>query len=60
MNYLSGKSKKRSPPLLGGSSHDLQVVSNHGDRKSPRLGLRDPFQMAFLWLINGGYELFIY
>ncbi len=21
--------------LLGGSSHDLQVVGNHGDRKSP-------------------------
>ena len=21
---------------------------------SPRIGLWDPFQMAFLWLINGG------
>ena len=32
------------------------MVNNHGDRKSPkdRVGL-DPFQMAFLWLINGGY-----
>ena len=43
MNYLAGKSKKRSQPLLGGSSHDLQVVSNyHGDRKSRRPGVVGP------------------
>ena len=31
------------------------MVSNHGDRCCPQdLGLWDPFQMAFLWLINGG------
>ena len=31
------------------------MVNNHGDRKSPKdLGLWDPFQMAFLCLINGG------
>ena len=27
----------------------VPVVNHHADRKSP-----DPFQMAFLWLINGG------
>ena len=42
--------------LLGGSSHDgrkwlITMVST----VSPlRIGLRDPFQMVFLWLINGG------
>ena len=32
-----------------------QVVNNYGDRFRPlRIGLWDPFQMALLWLINGG------
>ena len=31
------------------------MVSNHGDRFRPlRIGLWDPLQMAFSWLINGG------
>ena len=31
------------------------VVNNHGDRFRPlRIGLWDPFQLAFPWLINGG------
>ena len=29
------------------------VVDNHGDRPV-RIGLWDPFQMAFLWLLKGG------
>ena len=29
------------------------VVNNHGDPMS--VGVWDPFQMAFLWIINGGY-----
>ena len=32
------------PPTLGGSSHDLYVVNNHGDRKSPRPGVVGPLQ----------------
>ena len=39
--------------LLGGSSHLGYVVNHHGDRFRP-LGLWDPFQMAFSWLIDGG------
>ena len=39
--------------LLGGSSHLVSVVINHGDRKSPKDRFV-PLQMAFLWLINGG------
>ena len=38
--------------MLGGSQ-DLQLVRNDADRFRPlRMGLWDPFQMAFLWLIN--------
>ena len=40
-----------------GSSQDsfIQVVDNNGCLASPQvLGLWDPFQMAFFWLINGG------
>ena len=34
--------------VLGGSSQDLYVVNDHGDRFRPQdLGLWDPFQMAF-------------
>ena len=42
--------------LLGGSSQDLQVVHNHGDRKSPRplRNGRTP------WLINGGDPITTY
>ena len=39
----------------GGSSKLGYVVNNHGDRFCPRrIGVWDPFQMAFLWLINRG------
>ena len=47
----------RGFPLLGGSGPRTQFSGfhNHGDRCCPRrIGLWDPFQMAFLWLINGG------
>ena len=31
------------------------MVNNHGDRFRPLdLGLWDPFQMVFAWLVNGG------
>ena len=30
------------------------MVNNHGDRKSHKDRVVGPFQMAFLWLINGG------
>ena len=44
--------------LLGGSSHDLQVVNNHGDRfRTPRPGGLFPFQMAVSFIkapVNGG------
>ena len=34
---------------LGGSPQNSQVVNNHGDRFHPlRIGLWDPFQMAYL------------
>ena len=34
------------------------LYNNHGDRFRPlRIGLLDPFQMACLWLIHGGYWL---
>ena len=37
---------------------DGYVVNSHGDRCCPlRAGLWDPFQMAVLWLINGGVIL---
>ena len=35
--------------ILGGSSRDLEVVSNHGDRKSPKDQVVGPLpSMAFL------------
>ena len=44
--------------ILGGWDHPrtrIQVVDNNGCLASPQvLGLWDPFQMAFFWLINGG------
>ena len=44
--------------LLRGSSHDLQVINNHGDRfRSPRPGGLFPFQMAVSFIkapVNGG------
>ena len=46
----SGKS------LLGGSSQDLDTWLATMVIVSPlRIGLWDPFQIAYLWLINGGY-----
>ena len=34
--------------------------NNHGDHKSPRPGVVGPLPfMAFLWLINGGYQLLV-
>ena len=40
--------------LLGGSSQDLQMIKNHW-LVSPLSTATFPFQMAFLWLINGSY-----
>ena len=34
------------------------VVKNHGDRKSPKWGY-SPFQMAILWLVNGGVTIYL-
>ena len=53
-------------PALGSKFGDIHcalggfssfVVSKHGDRKSPKDRVVGPLQfMAFLWLLNGGYE----
>ena len=40
--------------VLEGLSRLGYVVNHHGDRKSPSVGLWDPFQMAVLWLMHGG------
>ena len=40
--------------LLGGSSHDLEVVIDHGDRFRPlSIGLWDPFQITSMALHVG-------
>ena len=52
-----GPSSQVSLRKEDGSSHDLDVSGfhNHGDRCCPlSVGLWDPFQMVFPWLINGG------
>ena len=41
--------------LLGGSSQLVSVVKNHGDRKSPRLGVVGLLPNGLTsWLVNGG------
>ena len=40
--------------MLGGSSHLVSMISNHGDRKSPRPGVVPP-TLSPEWLMNGGY-----
>ena len=37
-NYNLSEIHLQGGPLLGGSSQDLQVVNNHGDRKPPKWG----------------------
>ena len=39
--------------VLGRSSQDVEVVNNHGDRKSPKWGY-SPSKWT-KWLVNGGY-----
>ena len=44
-----------SNPILGGSSQLGSVVSNHGDRKSPKDRVVGPLPNGPTpWLINGG------
>ena len=57
--YLPSYKLGVSTKLLGGSPQDLQVVNNHGDRKSPGPGVANPFHTAFLmaYTVHGGYVL---
>ena len=45
---------KRVRVLLGGSSQLVSIVSNYGDRKSPRPGVVGPLPNGHSWLTNGG------